>query len=101
MDHITFTSNENQKTAHDIHNSLQRGLELNEVLKNIADLLATGNPLPYFQAARFWTRVQQGAVDLVSNDVVADGMDCIINVSSKAGELAFQYQFAGRPGESP
>lgn len=91
IENITTTSKLEADKAHELYLDLQRGRDLNELQKDLADILSVSTgKVSIWKVFSLWTRFQQVVIDWVANDFLTNSMICIRDLSARAGELAFQ-----------
>lgn len=91
-EHILEISQIQQETAHSQYEQLVQGRDLNQVFEDLADIITIGTKTPIAFLFSVWTRVSQILIDMVSEAIISNAMNCIVQVSANVGELAFQPQ---------
>ena len=91
LEGLTTQSAIMRELAHDVYvNSLGRGRDVNEFLKDITDLalLGTRNPIGLIFSVQ--TRLQQILIDAAAASVLSEAMTCTRDAALASGDYAFQ-----------
>ena len=91
LDGLTTQSALMRELAHDVYaNSLGRGRDVNEFLKDVTDLalLGTRNPIGLIFSVQ--TRLQQLLIDAAATSVLSEAMTCTREAALASGDFAFQ-----------
>jgi len=91
LDGLTEQSAIMRELAHDVYtNSLGRGHDVNELLKDIVDLALLGTKNPIGLIFSIQTRLQQVLIDTAATSVLSGAMTCTRDAALLSGEFAFQ-----------
>lgn len=89
-DGVVYISGLQRTNATNWHEGLDRGRQVNEIFKDMADLLGTTGTGWYFRVAQVWFRVEQVLIDFTEGSyIVAPAMSCVLDLSERTGSLAF------------
>jgi len=90
LDGLTEQSAIMRELAHDVYaNSLGRGRDVNELLKDIVDLALLGTKNPIGLIFSIQTRLQQILIDTAASSVLSGAMTCTRDAALLSGEFAF------------
>ena len=89
LDHIQSVSAISRETTHSQYEQLVRGRDLNELFKDIADIISVSSKNPTSLIISVWTRILQSPTDGFALHLLGNSMNCISQVSERAGALSF------------